>query len=62
MIIPQLSICIATILMEEEIADVNVRLNQAMHEIVIFQNIIRRNFEFPETWVATSRLDHCLLA
>ena len=36
--------------MEEEIIDVNVRLNQAVTEIL--QNIIRHThgFEFPEAW------------
>ena len=41
------------------IVDVNVRLNQAV--TAIFRNIIRDNFEFPEAWVCTSRLDHHLL-
>ena len=48
--------------MEEEIVDVNVRLNQAMIETVIFQNILRHSFEFPDAWLSTSRLDHRLLA
>ena len=43
--------------MEEEIVDINVRLWDND-----FQRIIRRSFEFPEAWVATSRLDHHLLA
>ena len=55
---PQLSMSIAT--MEEETADVIVRLNQAVR--VIFQNIIMHSFKFPEDWVATSRLSHYLLA
>ena len=29
---------------------------------MIFQNMVRHSFEFPEAWVATLRLDHCLLA
>ena len=46
--------------MEEQIVDVNVRLY--MTHTVIFQNIIMHSFEFSEAWVATSRLDHHLLA
>ena len=56
---PQLSVSIAT--MDREIVFVNVRLKLG-HETVIFQNIIRHSFKFPEAWVATSRLDHRLLA
>ena len=56
---PQLSMPIAT--MDGEIVDVNVRLNQAIYETVIFQNVVIHTFEFPEAWVATSRLGHCLL-
>ena len=41
--------------MEEEIVDINVRLNKAV--TAIYQTIIRHSFEFPEAWVATSRLD-----
>ena len=40
--------------MEEEIVDLNVRLNQPVRQ----QNIIRHSFEFPEAWVMTSRLNH----
>ena len=54
----QLSTCIAT--MEEEIVGVTVRLNQAMRQQ--FPNIVIHSFEFPEAWVATSRLNHRLLA
>ena len=43
--------------MEEEIVDFNVGC-----ETVIFQNIIRHSFEISEAWVATSRLEHHLLA
>ena len=43
--------------MEEEIVDFNVGC-----ETVIFQNIISHSFEISEAWVATSRLDHHLLA
>ena len=35
---------------------------KASRETMIFQNIIRHSFKFPEAWVATSRLDHRLLA
>ena len=38
--------------MEEEIVDFNVKLNQAACEIVIFYNIIKHSFKFPEVWVA----------
>ena len=47
--------------MDGAIVDVNVRLNQAIYETVIFQNVVIHTFEFPEAWVATSRLGHCLL-
>ena len=47
---------------EGEIVHVNVRLNKAGHEAAIFQNIIRHSFEFPEAQIATSRLDHHVLA
>ena len=47
--------------MEEEIAGATVRLNQAGHESN-FQKIVIHSFKFPEAWVATSRLDHRLLA
>ena len=40
-----------SIVMEGEIINVNVRLKQVMR--VIFQNIVRRSFKFPEAWVAT---------
>ena len=49
---------IATI--EEEIVGVSVRLNQAIRQR--FPNIVMHSFEFLEAWVATSRLDHRLLA
>ena len=55
----QLSTSIAT--MEEEIVDINVRLKPG-RETTIFQKIIRRNFEFPEARVATSKLECRLLA
>ena len=48
--------------MEGEIVDINVRLKQVVPETTTFQNIVRCSFEFPEAWVATSRLDNCLLA
>ena len=54
----QLSMSIAT--MEGKIVGVSVRLSQAMRQR--FQNIVMHSFEFSEAWVATSRLDHCLLA
>ena len=47
--------------MEEEIVGATVRLNQAMRAISKTLSFIR-NFEFPEARVATSRLDHRLLA
>ena len=49
----------STATMEEEIVGISVRLNQAISD---FQNIVIHSFEFPEAWVATSRLDHRLLA
>ena len=54
----QLPMSIATI--EEEIVGVSVRLNQAMGQR--FPNIVIHSFEFLEAWVATSILDHRLLA
>ena len=55
---PQLSM---SIVMEGETVDINSE-TKAGRETVIFQNIVRRRFEFSEAWVATSRLDHHLLA
>ena len=54
----QLFMSVAT--MEEEIVGVSVRLNQAMRQR--YPRHRHDSFEFPEAWVATSRLDHCLLA
>ena len=51
-----------SIVMEGEIVDINVKLKQVVPEAAIFQNIVRHSFEFPEAWVATSRLDHLFLA
>ena len=45
-VILQLSVSNAT--MEEEVVDVNVRLNYVEPETAIFQKIIRHSFEFPE--------------
>ena len=47
-----------SIVMEGEIVDINVKLKQVVPEAAIFQNMVRHSFEFPEAWVATSRLDH----
>ena len=54
----QLSMSIAT--MKKEVVGVSVRLNKAMRQQ--FPNMVIHSFEFPETWVGTSRLDHRLLA
>ena len=50
---------IATI--EVEIVDVSECQIKLSCDTAIFQ-IIRHSFKFPEAWVATSRLDHHLLA
>ena len=44
--------------MEGEIVDINGTLKQVVKQ----RFSIRHSFEFPEAWVATSPLDHCLLA
>ena len=54
----QLSMFITT--MEEEIVDVNVRLNQVVRQQVSRTSSGICSFEFPEAWVATS-FDHHLL-
>ena len=46
--------------MEEEIVDVNVRLNQAVRQQVSRTSSGIRSFEFLKAWVATS-FDHRLL-
>ena len=56
----KLSISIA--IMEGEIVDIYICETKSGCEIVIFQYIFRHGFEFPEAWVATSRLDDHLLA
>ena len=50
----QLSMSIAT--MEEEIVGFSARLWDSN-----FQNIVTYNFEFPQAWVATSRLSEIIL-
>ena len=50
-----------SIVMEGKTVDINSE-TKAGHETVIFQNIVRHRFDIPEVWVATSRLDHHLLA
>ena len=47
--------------MEEEIVDVNVRLNQVVRQQVSRTSSGICSFEFLEAWVATS-FDHYLLA
>ena len=48
--------------MEEEIVDVYVRLNQAVSQQLFRTSSGSYSFEYPEAWVATSTLDHHLLA
>ena len=54
---PQLSMSIAA--MEGEIVDVNMRLNQVVRQQ--FSRTLSGITEFPEAWVATSRLEWRLL-